>query len=963
MTSHVFARDNTNPPFRPMRGIFVFAAILLFFCISGACGLLYQVVWTRKLVLLFGTTAYAVSTVLSIFFLGLGLGSFWGGRLADRTQRPLFLYGVFEIVIGLWALLFIVGIGAGESAVVAVLRLVSSARETGLVVRGLLAVVTLIVPVTLMGATLPLLSKFVTTERVRGLRIGALYSINTFGAVAGCALTGFLLLATFGYTRTTVIGVAGNVGIGLLAILISRAIEGRGAAILANTPKPTLGAPSIGETRGGTSSRPAALGVAKLVVLAFAVSGFSALALEVLWTRLLATCFIGTTYAFTTMLTTLLCGIGVGSAVASLFVDRSKHPVSLFGMVQLLFGLACLLGLIQFAGFPERFASMQLDAGFDWLKLLRVKFFLSFLVLFPPTFLSGMTFPIAVKAVAKTRENVGESVGKLYAANTLGGVFGALAGGYVVLPSLGTQKGILLLGLVLCVMGALLILACPTRRSAIKLLAVAVGVAWVTVIVMRLPSDVGLVMAKGPVPEGDKVIHYREGVEGTVAVSEPADNPTKSNRVLWINGVQATMAIEKGIRMNRLQGVLPLLFEHEPRTALFMCFGSGITCGMLAQGPFERIDAVEIARDVLEAAPLFEKDNLGVIDNPKVNFVVDDGRNFLLTTPNQYDVITFEPMPLALAGVSTFYTQEYYRLCLQHLTSGGLVSQWVPIHSLSPDLVHSLAYTFTTVFPEYCAWFINSDLFLIGSNQPLSVDYDLAMDRISTPEIQAALAQVGLGDTAELLTCFFMGKANLAEYVQGGSLVTDDRPWAEFVAPKLMYERTEAETLKQLTPLYESPLSIVQIAPDSMRNAGAVRQTLQLRSEARVEDLEGITQIYGGMIGGGQEESFKKALAIDPQDYTARYYIREIAVQRVGLFIRWEEFEKAEAYLAEFLQLAPDLPDLHLLLGDCLAAQGKTDEAIAAYRAYRDLGGAEPRAREYVQSVQSTPAPDASPAS
>ena len=285
------------------------------------------------------------------------------------------------------------------------------------------------------------------------------------------------------------------------------------------------------------------------------------------------------------------------------------------------------------------------------------------------------------------------------------------------------------------------------------------------------------------------MIHYREGVEGTVVVSEPKEDTTGANRVLWINAVQATASIEKGVKMNRLQGVLPLLLHPGPREALFMCFGSGITAGTLAIAGFDRIDAVEISRDVLDAAPLFSKDNFGVVENPKVNLVVDDGRNFLLTTKKHYDVITFEPMPLALAGVSTFYTQEYYQLCLDHLAPGGIVSQWVPLHSLSADLVRSLLYTFTSVFPEYCIWFVNADLFITGSNAPLVVDYAVARERIAQEPLHAALEEVGLDEASELLACFFMGKDTVERYVQGGEVMSDDRPWAEFVAPKLMYER------------------------------------------------------------------------------------------------------------------------------------------------------------------------------
>ena len=214
--------SGAEPDTKPDRGFaLLFLVALLFFFVSGACGLLYQVVWTRKLVLLFGTTSHAVSTVLSIFFLGLGVGSLFGGRLADRTARPLLWYGVFEIIIGAWALLFIASITYGESAVVAVLKALGGGRGIGILLRAAMAALLLFVPVALMGATLPLLAKYVNREaRVRGIKIGALYTVNTLGAVTGCFLTGFVLLPQFGYTRATLIGAAANTLIGVLAICL-----------------------------------------------------------------------------------------------------------------------------------------------------------------------------------------------------------------------------------------------------------------------------------------------------------------------------------------------------------------------------------------------------------------------------------------------------------------------------------------------------------------------------------------------------------------------------------------------------------------------------------------------------------------------------------------------------------------------------------------------------------------------
>ncbi|HIJ73160.1 MAG TPA: fused MFS/spermidine synthase [Candidatus Hydrogenedentes bacterium] len=929
-------------------GLTVFVVTLAFFFVSGACGLLYQVVWTRKLVLLFGTTAYAVSTVLSVFFLGLGLGSLWGGRLADRCRNPLFLYGTFEVAIGLWALVFILCVGWGEAGVVAVLRLTAGTRAMSIALRAALAAAFLILPVVLMGATLPLVAKFVTVDaRARGLRVGALYSINTFGAVVGCAAAGFFLLPALGYTRATLVGVAANGAVGGLAIVLSRR-----SAAAAHPESRSDERLAEAEPRAATAPR-----VAALVLLTFAVSGFCALALEVLWTRLLVTVFLGTTYAFTTMLTTLLCGIALGSAFASSWVDRARAFVFLFGLIEALVGISCLLMLSVFAWLPDAFDAWRSSVGADWARLIWAKFWLSFAVLFVPTFLFGMTFPVVVRARTLARGRLGRDIGKLYSANTFGGVLGAIAGGYVLIPLLGTHRSIVLLAFVLCGFGALLVLASPKLpiygRKGLAMCVIAVALFYA---VPTMPDDVGLAMDKSYLPKGEQVLAHVEGVEGTVAASGPTGATGGSNRTLWINGVQATISIEAGVLMNRFQGVLPMCFDRDPRKALFMCFGSGITAGTLGLFDFERIDAVELSPDVLDVAPLFAADNFDVLNNPKINFIVDDGRNFLLTTRNRYDLITFEPMPLALAGVSTFYTREYYRLCLERLTEGGLVSQWVPLHSLAPDVCRSLVYTFASVFPEYCVWFVNADMFLVGSNRPLAIDYEGIERRISAPEIRAALADVGFHDVPELLTRFFMAKANVDRYAATGTIMTDDRPWAEFVAPKLVYERYVAKALLELLEFYESPAVLVAAMTSQEREA-SIREALDRRYRAHRYGLEGMIELRSRGPIGSPEDDFRKALAVDPNCRYARDELRDLAKLRVDQWLDWGEPEEAIGYLPDIIDLMPEEPLLYLLLGDAYYAAGELDKAADNYTRYIEQGGTETRVAERIQGITSSRTP------
>ena len=914
-----------------------FVAVLLFFMVSGACGLLYQVVWTRKLVLLFGTTSYAVSTVLTIFFLGLAVGSLWGGRLADRTTRPLRLYGLFEIVVGLWALAFLAMVGWGESVVVYFLQAFDLSRATGVALRALMALIFLAVPVTMMGATLPLLATHVARDaRLRGFRIGVLYSINTVGAVIGCAVTGFVLIEALGYTRATLLGAAANVVIGVLAILMR---QGRTDAGVSATVPDALPA--------DTASARIPL---VTITLAFAISGFCALALEVVWTRLLAIVFLGTTYAFTTMLTTMLCGIALGSAFAALFIDRVRRRVALFGAIEMAAGIACIAFLTMYPRLPSLLSDYSLAGGHDWDTIVRAKFFLSFGVLFVPTFLFGMTFPVAVRAGAERAGSLGADVGRLYSANTFGGVIGAAAGGFFLIPWLGAHMTIIVLSLILSSIGLVLVVRCPASGLVARVALAGVGTAGVAFALWIAPPDVSRTVNRWFLPEDHQVIHYDEGVEGTVVVSALKEGDTGTDRVLWINAVQATASIERGVRMNRFQGVLPLLFQHRPQHALFMCFGSGITAGTLGVAGLEQVDAVEISEDVLEAAPNFEKDNFDVVNNKTLRFHVDDGRNYLLTTADAYDLITFEPMPLAMAGVSTFYTEEYYRLCLARLKPGGLVSQWVPLHSLNPDLVRSLVYTFTRVFPHYNAWFINADLFLVGSNEPLVLDYAAAVERLRTEPLWAGLEAVGLGDVTELFSCFFMGPERMRAYAEGGRTMRDDRPWAEFLAPKLIYERNVQDTLRELKPFYETPIPYMTFAPLPNDAQLQARATLERRVAARDKDLDGLIAYYGGLVlDDSAQDLFSEALTMDSQDLTARYYVTEIAVMRSQAYERWEEWAKAVDVLGRAVRLAPMQTRLHLRLGDVLYAAGMPDKAAGSYRSYLALGGDEPRAQERSQ--------------
>lgn len=926
----------------------LFTALLAFFFVSGASGLVYQVVWTRKLALLFGTTAYAVSTVLCIFFLGLGIGGILGGRLAQSTRKPLALYGVFEVIVGLWAALFILGIDAGEGAVAALLEGTAGGRPLGILLRALLSTFFLIVPVTLMGATLPLLTAVAKPSAKRtGWGVGALYTINTLGAVAGTLLAGFYLVPAWGYTRATFAAAAANILVGLLSLLLSARVG----------PAP----PPVETTRGADQDSAAALPPPRtwLIALIAAVlflEGVATLGSEVLWTRLLSVVFVGTTYAYTTMLASILLGIALGGGLGALLADRLPRPTRILGVLEILAGAACLFALREFAELPAAYENLAKSGGYDWANLLRAKFWAGLGVLFWPTFLLGLTFPFAIRAVAGSGRTPSR-VGWLYGANTIGGVAGALAGGFVLLPLLTAHDGLIVLAGCVFVGGALLLTAGEGRRPIPVVRIAATGLVSLIVFAAIAPTgffsqdNVGEVLTGSRFPDNNALLHYREGVEGIVAVSEETNQTSHSSRVLWINGVQATASIEKGVAMNRFQGALPLLFERCPQSALLIGLGSGITAGTLGAADFD-LTAVEISPEVVEAARFFARDNLDVVAQPNVAIRIDDGRNFLLTTQRHFGLITFEPMPLALAGVSAFYTSEYYALCREHLAPGGIVSQWVPLHSLNPKIVRSLVRTFIAAFPHQAAFFINADLFLLSAAEPLRFDPIAAAERLQAPGLHDALVEAGLADSIEMIGSFVMDEAALAEFAGEGPLMSDDRPWAEFEAPKLIHAQQVPASLELLAAHLTSPIEHVawDRVPESER--GPIREALARRFAAKKKALAGLKTYYAGTFGSKPEKEFLEAFDIDPRDRAARYYLRQIAEHRVELYLDWNQADEAVALLETLDPALEDAPLRDLLWGDVYAAQGKDLDAFAAYRRFLDAGGAAPRAAEYVRRIE-----------
>ena len=742
-------------------------ALLLIFFLSGAAGLIYEVLWTRQLSLIFGVTTYAISAVLATFMGGLALGSYLMGGVADRVRRPLLLYALLELGIGLYALLVPALLAALRPLHIAIANLGLSYTVFSLV-RALLAAAVLLVPTALMGGTFPLLVRHWVRERADLARgAGILYLANTAGALVGCALCGFVLIEHLGLTGTNRLAAATNVVLAAAAALLARRVSQPQHGLNAQQDS------SVGYGAGLSSA------TAGLILFCAGLSGFVSLAAEVLWSRALLRYLYNSTYAFTTMLTTFLLGIALGSALFTAFLSRSRRPLLVFAGLQVGAGLGFAVALSLFPQLRD-FSGWLFgtDIVSSFARSLATMLLRAAVILLPPVVFLGALFPLAATLYASGRREVGHAIGRVYAVNTLGAILGSVACAFVLIPTLGmwgTHKLLVVLSLAGAGAVAVAGVARPSRRVAVAL--VSVGV--VAIALAASPDDV---FRSTFLPNKDqKLVFYEEGATDTVGVQEGF-----GQRSIVYEDQRGTAATSS-YGVNFFLGHLPMLLHPgTPRRVLHICFGVGNSLSAVASHQeLDRVDNVELSPHVLDAGPLFWSAD-DVLNNPKVRTIIDDGRNYLMTTSETYDVILLEPPETFTAGVINLYTTEFYRDALARLAPDGVMMQWIPTANAPLDDERRLFRAFSDVFSHSTMWWqLNGGCaLLIGTRQPLRVDYRRLQAHIAEPRVRQDMDLSQVRDADHLLSFFRFDEAAFADFVRGTSPTTDDRTVLDFSMPR-----------------------------------------------------------------------------------------------------------------------------------------------------------------------------------
>lgn len=912
------------------------AVVLLFFA-SGFSGLVYQVAWVRLLTPVFGISAYAISTVLASFMGGLALGSFAFGRFIDRRPDPLRVYGLLEIGIGLYALLVPALFGFTLVVTRFAYGLVGEASPLlfGLL-RAAIAFAILVLPTTLMGATLPVLCKFFieTLDRV-GRETGKLYFVNTLGAVVGCATAGFLLIPQLGLVVAIAIAACINLLVGLVALLVHRTV--RSAAAL---PGPAL----------ELESAPSALSRStRWVVFAFGLSGFTALLLEVIWTRVLVLVFGSTVYSFAAMLSVFLLGIALGGALFGKLADRSKSPYRLLGVMLATIALIVLAEAAVINYLPETFLRLLAVAGVKDSSLALIKFVISFAILFPLTLVSGGTFPVVAKIFTDNLGQTGREIGLVYSVNTLGAIAGALLGGFAILPLLGMRLGLVLSAWLALLSGVVtLVISRPaaTRRPLLAgtfAVAALVGTfflprwnaALLSVPVWFQPTlyiGAGGEVNLNEVIGETKNLFYGEGLSDTIIVNE---SPTE--RILSINGkIIASTAWEDMVSLKMLGHLPVLVHPGRPRTALNIGLGIGGTVSALAShDDVEHVDGVELEKKVVEANPLFASVNDHILANPKFHMVVADGRNYLSLADRKYDIIVSDPYDPFMTGAGVLNSREHFQLGRRHLNPRGVLVQWVPLYQMRDREYRSLLKTFATVFPHMTVWFAGRSVMLVGTEEKLALDPAVLRARMEQPAARSTLQRLGLDTPERLLPYLLADERSLATYLADAPLNTDAFPYVEYSSAWAILKLTTGPNLKAMSRYFLSPEEVLAYVIPRAEEKGFDPPSARALLAANRLGIEGMVESYEGLPEAFQKVTAAVAASRDPYlaAWLADMHERAgLAAERAGNGpIAAAHFEGALRAVPDQFGSLLNLGNLMLVSGDLPRARALLEQAHRVY--------------------------------
>lgn len=738
--------------------------LLILFFGSGCSALIYEIVWYQSLELVIGSTAVSLGVLLATFMGGLCLGSIALSHMtAVGRHHPLLVYAAIEALVGICGILVLFGMPLVTGIYVTAV----GHGFPAILLRATICSVCLLPATILMGASLPAISRWISATRGDISGIGFLYGGNTLGGVFGCLLAGFYLLRVFDIAVATYVAVAINAVVALISFILA-------------TRTPTQ--IPANELPG---NEPAVVQDVWRVYVTVALSGACALGAEVVWTRLLGLTLGATVYTFSIILAVFLAGLALGSGAGSWFLSFLK-PRPALGYCQLLLTVAIAWTAFMLAkSVPYWPANPKLSTN-PW-STFRLDLLRAIWALLPATFLWGASFPLALAAVASSDEDdAARMVGSVYAANTSGAIIGAIVFSMFLIPRIGTRDCERAL-IVLSGASALFLLF---QRSKAGMLRMAASLALVGFISAGIPAVPAAVIAYGrlvTIAGNSQVLYVGEGMNSSIAISRFGNTLQ-----FHVSGKAEASNNAYDMRVQRMLGHMPAVFHPKPHSVLVVGFGAGVTAGSFVVNPdVQRIVICEIEPLVPPTtARYFAKENYNVLNDRRTAVVFEDARNYILTTPEKFDIITSDPIHPWVKGSATLYTKEYFELVKEHLNPGGIVAQWVPLYETDLDTVKSEIATFFDIFPNGTIWANQGDgegydVMLLGQIEPTRIDVDELQQRLNRPEyarVAKSLTDVGLASAAKILATYAGQGSDLKPWLVGAEINRDSNLRLQYLA-------------------------------------------------------------------------------------------------------------------------------------------------------------------------------------
>lgn len=757
--------------------------LVLLFAGSGCAALIYEVVWFQLLQLVIGSSAVSLGVLLGTYMGGMCLGSLLLPRIVSPRAHPLRVYAWIELGIGVCGLLVLFGAPRLNDIYPAIANAIGVTGFAGILLRAAIAAICLIPPTLLMGASLPAMARWMEASPEGVAWLGFFYGGNITGAVLGAVLAGFYLLRLYDMAIGTYAAVAINIAVGLAALVLAKFAGDRPKYAAENSvlPQKALSADS-----GETLSSDSVSSVCSLTIyVTIALSGLCALGAEVVWTRQLSLILGATVYTFSIILAVFLAGLGIGSGIGAMLARRLSARIAL-GVCQCLLAAATAWAAFTISTLipsPDFDPTLLMNPGAIFLlDMTRCTW-----AILPAAILWGASFPLALGALASTREaeagDTGALVGGTYAANTIGGIVGALAFSMILIPTIGTRASERWL-ILISMSAALVVLAPLMRRSKIALATIAaslvIGIAgaWTVRDVPWLAIAYGRRMNEYK-DYNSRLLYLGEGRNSSIAVSE---YPT-GVRYFHVSGKVEATTETFDMRLQRMLGHLSALLVRKPESVLVVGFGAGVTAGTFVLHPDVKHITISEIEPLVPAASsqYFRVQNYDVLHDPRTRVFYDDARHYVLTSKEKYDIITSDPIHPWVKGTSTLYSKEYFELCKQHLNPGGVVTQWVPLYESDIETIKSEFATFFSVFPHGTIW--NSDeknqgydVVLVGRAEDEAIDLDALDARMRRPDyakVVESLAEVGLGSAFALMSTYAGRDDELRSWLEGAQINRD----------------------------------------------------------------------------------------------------------------------------------------------------------------------------------------------